>query len=36
MTVGLGVDIVEIARMRRVMERTPSFATKVFTEAAHD
>ena len=32
MTVGLGVDIVEIARMRRVMERTPSFATKVFTE----
>ena len=33
MTVGLGVDIVEIARMRRVMERTPSFATKVFTEA---
>ena len=33
MTVGLGVDIVEIARMRRVMERTPSFATKVFNEA---
>lgn len=33
MTVGLGVDIVEIARMRRVMERTPSFAAKVFTEA---
>ncbi|MFR4802503.1 MAG: holo-ACP synthase [Eggerthellaceae bacterium] len=32
MTVGLGVDIVEIARMRRVMERTPSFAAKVFTE----
>lgn len=33
MTVGLGVDIVEIARMRRVMERTPLFAAKVFTEA---
>lgn len=32
MTVGLGVDIVEIARMRSVMERTPSFVSRVFTE----
>lgn len=32
MTVGLGVDIVEIERMQRILERTPSFARKVFTE----
>ena len=31
--VGLGVDIVEIERMRRILERTPSFARKVFSEA---
>lgn len=30
--VGLGVDIVEIARMRAILERTPRFATKVFSE----
>ena len=30
--VGLGVDIVEIARMRRILERTPSFREKVFPE----
>lgn len=29
--VGLGVDIVEIARMKRILERTPSFARKVFS-----
>lgn len=29
--VGLGVDIVDIARMKRVLERTPSFARKVFS-----
>ena len=28
---GLGVDIVEIERMQRVLVRTPSFATRVFT-----
>lgn len=33
MSVGLGVDIVEIERMRRILDRTPSFAHKVFTEA---
>ncbi len=33
MTVGLGVDIVEIDRMRSVLDRTPSFARKVFTDA---
>ncbi len=27
--VGLGVDIVEIARMKKILERTPSFARKV-------
>ncbi|HIW76375.1 MAG TPA: holo-ACP synthase [Candidatus Gordonibacter avicola] len=30
--VGLGVDIVEIARMKRILERTPSFARRVFSE----
>ena len=36
MTVGLGVDIVEIDRMRRILDRTPSFAHKVFTEAEQE
>lgn len=31
--VGLGVDIVDIAHMRKILERTPSFARKVFSEA---
>lgn len=31
--VGLGVDIVDIAHMRKILERTPSFASKVFSEA---
>lgn len=30
--VGLGVDIVEIERMRTILGRTPSFARKVFSE----
>ena len=30
--VGLGVDIVEIARMRRILERTPRFRERVFSE----
>ena len=30
--VGLGVDIVEIARMKAILERTPSFARKVYSE----
>ncbi|MGI6104746.1 MAG: holo-ACP synthase [Raoultibacter sp.] len=30
--VGLGVDIVEIARMARIIERTPSFVNKIFSE----
>ena len=32
-TVGLGVDIVEIERMQRILERTKSFAEKTFSEA---
>ena len=28
--VGLGVDLVDIARMKRILERSPSFAEKVF------
>lgn len=31
--VGLGVDIVEIDRMRRILARTPSFSRKIFSEA---
>ena len=30
--VGLGVDIVEIARMKAILARTPSFARRVFSE----
>lgn len=30
--VGLGVDIVEIDRMRAILARTPSFAEKVFSD----
>lgn len=30
--VGLGVDIVEIARMKAILSRTPSFKKKVFSE----
>ena len=32
-TVGLGVDIVEIERMEKILARTESFASKVFSEA---
>lgn len=30
--VGLGVDIVDITRMKRILERTPSFARKVYSD----
>lgn len=30
--VGLGVDIVEIARMREILRRTPSFAARAFSD----
>lgn len=30
--VGLGIDIVEIARMERILKRTPRFRVRVFTE----
>lgn len=30
--VGLGVDIVEVDRMRRILSRTPAFAKKAFSE----
>lgn len=32
MAAGIGVDMLEIARMERVMERRPNFARRVFTE----
>lgn len=31
--VGLGVDIVEIARVRKILDRTPAFAQRAFSEA---
>ncbi len=34
--VGLGVDIVEIDRMRNILARTPSFARRVFSQAERD
>lgn len=33
---GLGVDIVEIARMEEILTRTPSFPKRVFTQAEQD
>lgn len=33
LVVGLGVDLVEVERVRRALARTPSFARRVFTEA---
>lgn len=34
--VGLGVDLVEISRMRKIINRTPSFKKRYFTEAEQD
>ena len=31
--VGLGVDIVEIARMRKIIDRSPAFVEKVYSAA---
>jgi holo-[acyl-carrier protein] synthase len=31
--VGVGVDLCEVGRMSRTLERTPGFAARVFTEA---
>ena len=34
--VGLGVDIVEIQRMQRLLDRTPSFAQRVYSPAEYE
>lgn len=34
--VGLGLDLVDVERMRRALERTPGLATRVFTEAERE
>lgn len=34
--VGVGVDIVDVRRLRRTLERTPGFAARVFTERERD
>jgi holo-[acyl-carrier protein] synthase len=33
MIVAIGIDIIEVGRIREVLERTPRFALRVFTEA---
>jgi holo-[acyl-carrier protein] synthase len=33
MIVSIGIDIIEVARVREVLERTPRFTERVFTEA---
>lgn len=35
-SVGLGIDIVEIGRMEKILERTPSFARRVFSQEEQD
>lgn len=32
MIAGIGVDIIEVARIKRVLEKNPTFRSKVFTE----
>lgn len=34
--VGLGIDLVQIEHMEKILARTPSFASKVFSEAERD
>ena len=36
MIVGVGVDVVDIARFERSMQRTPGLADRLFTEAERD
>jgi holo-[acyl-carrier protein] synthase len=36
MIVGVGVDVVEIARVARALERHPNFGTRVFTQAERE
>ena len=33
MIVGLGIDVVDIARFEQTLERTPALATRLFTDA---
>ena len=34
--IGIGIDAVEVDRFRRALDRTPSLATRLFTEAERD
>jgi holo-[acyl-carrier protein] synthase len=34
--VGIGVDVVDVADMRRTLERTPTFRTRCFTESERE
>ncbi|HEY1344998.1 MAG TPA: holo-ACP synthase, partial [Streptosporangiaceae bacterium] len=36
MIVGIGVDVVEIARLQSALRRTPSLATRLFTDGERD
>jgi holo-[acyl-carrier protein] synthase len=33
MIIGIGIDVIEVARVRRAIERTPRFVDRVFTAA---
>jgi holo-[acyl-carrier protein] synthase len=33
MIIGIGIDIIEVGRVRKALERTPRFADRVFTAA---
>ncbi|HEV2802330.1 MAG TPA: holo-ACP synthase [Pyrinomonadaceae bacterium] len=33
MIISIGIDIIEVARVRQVLERTPRFVARVFTDA---
>lgn len=33
MTIGIGIDLVDLERFRRSLERTPSMRTRLFTES---
>ena len=34
--IGIGIDAVEVDRFRRALDRTPSLATRLFTDAERD
>ena len=33
MVIGIGIDIIEVGRVRKAIERTPRFTDRIFTPA---